>query len=52
MDSDTVLHIDEAWIREWVRMGLRSLESYLARHAEFDAYCRAHQRPATGNKRS
>jgi len=51
MDSDTAHHIDEGWMREWVRMGLRSLEQYLARHAEFDAYCQAHPRPV-GAKRS
>jgi hypothetical protein len=31
--------VDERFVDDWVRFGLSELESYLGKHARFDAYC-------------
>ena len=31
---------DEKWVREWTRMGLREMQTYLKRQAQFDDYLR------------
>jgi hypothetical protein len=37
--------LDEVWLQAWLRLGFSELESYLAKHAAFDQYCRSHRRP-------
>ena len=32
--------VDERFVDDWIRFGLSELESYLSKHARFDAYCR------------
>ncbi|HEY3764152.1 MAG TPA: hypothetical protein VGL44_03260 [Gaiellales bacterium] len=32
--------VDERFVDDWIRFGLSELESYLAKHARFDAYYR------------
>jgi hypothetical protein len=31
--------VDERFVDDWIRFGLSELESYLGKHARFDAYC-------------
>jgi hypothetical protein len=31
--------VDERFVDDWVRFGISELESYLGKHARFDAYC-------------
>jgi hypothetical protein len=35
----TNLEIDDRFLSDWVCYGLRELDRYLGRHAEFDAWC-------------
>lgn len=32
--------IDERWMAEWIKYGLKAIEDSLDRHAAFDQYCR------------
>ena len=38
--------VDERFLDEWVRFGVGELESYLAKHARFSAYCDKRDAPA------
>lgn len=40
------VEIDETYLKEWVKWGFRELESFLAHHAQFEAWCNQHHRPA------
>jgi hypothetical protein len=35
---------DEIWLQAWLRLGFSELESYLAKYAAFEQYCRSHGR--------
>ena len=34
------LQVDERFVDDWIRFGISQLESYLGKHARFDAYYR------------
>jgi hypothetical protein len=36
--------LDEVWLQAWLRLGFTEIESYLAKHAAFEQYCRSHGR--------
>jgi hypothetical protein len=36
--------IDDRFLGEWVGFGLRQLETYLGRHARFEAWCERNER--------
>jgi hypothetical protein len=36
--------LDEVWLQAWLRLGFSELESYLAKYAAFEQYCRSHGR--------
>ena len=36
--------IEDRWLEEWVRYGLRDLDHYLRRHAAFSAWLEARER--------
>jgi hypothetical protein len=46
---DTQPQVDERFVDDWIRFGLSELESYLGKHARFDAYC--NRRDAGSNSR-
>ena len=37
-----LVDVDELWLHEWAAEGIAALERYLAKHAAFAAYLRAH----------
>lgn len=40
--------IDERWLTEWFEYGWANLNIFLARHANFDAWCVDHERSLDG----
>jgi hypothetical protein len=36
---DHAANIDERWVTEWIAFGLSEMETYLKKHARFEAYC-------------
>jgi len=43
MNTNTkLLDVDDLWLHEWATEGIAAMERYLAKHAAFAAYLRAH----------
>jgi hypothetical protein len=39
-----VVEIDEDWLATWITYGMKQLDAYLTRHAQFDQYLHQHNR--------
>jgi hypothetical protein len=39
------VEVDERWMGEWIKFGMKEMGLSLANHAEFDQYVKTHPRP-------